>query len=66
MKNGEIIVCGLTDYENECIREHKGECSWCEYNDSSFVGKELIKFCSIHGRLKEFRKDCKDWTLDMR
>ena len=38
MKNGEIIICGLTDWERQEIKEHKGECKHCMYYDWFYDG----------------------------
>lgn len=62
----DIIICGLTDYEKKEIREHKGECRYCEYNESWFDRGEVVKECRKNGRLDQFKTDCKDWKLDMR
>ena len=61
-----IIVCGLTEWENEIVRKHKGECRHCMHNETWHDGKEVIKRCAKHGLLDEFKTDCKDWLLDTR
>ena len=60
MRNGEIIICGLTEWEKSIIKEHRGECSYCmdlEYNDYCTARDVLLD-----GRLN----DCEDWRLDTR
>ena len=62
-----IIVCGLTDYENKIIKEHKGECKYCMHNESFMTSRNtLVRECSKKGPLYEFKTDCKDWMLDTR
>ena len=64
-----IIVCGLTDYENKIVKEHKGECKYCIHYDSFYDGStgNLHYRCDKHKvRIKEPKTDCKDWVLDTR
>lgn len=66
MKNNEIIICGLTDWEMEMMKD-KGKCRACMYNDSYFDRKEHVQFCGkTHQRLKSEKTDCQDWQLDTR
>ena len=62
----DMIICGLTDWEMKEIREHKGECRHCTYNETWHDKDEIIIECAKHGLLDEFKTDCKDWSLDMR
>ena len=62
-----IIVCGLTDYENQIIKKHKGQCQFCMHNESFWTARDtFVRQCSKKGFLKEFETDCEDWVLDTR
>ena len=66
MKNNTIIICGLTEWEKEMMKD-KGKCRACMYNDSYFDRKEHVQFCGkTHQRLKSEKTDCQDWQLDTR
>ncbi|WP_406533397.1 hypothetical protein [Methanobrevibacter sp.] len=69
-----INICGLTDYENQTIKEHKGECRYCMHYECfvqrGFNGEKIpVLLCTKNGerkRLKEEKTDCKDWFIDTR
>ena len=66
MKNNTIIICGLTEWEMEMMKD-KGKCRACMHNDSYFDRKEHVQFCGkTHQRLKSEKTDCQDWQLDTR
>lgn len=61
-----IIVCGLTEWEMEMMKD-KGKCRACMYNDSYFDREEHVIFCGkTHQRLKTEKTNCPDWLLDTR
>ena len=60
------MVCGLTQYENEIIRDHKGECKYCMHNESFVTRGTLVRECSKKGHLSDFKNDCPDWFIDTR
>ena len=62
----DMTICGLTEWENKEIKEHKGECRHCMYNETWHDKGEIIRMCKKKGHLKEFKDDCNDWVLDMR
>lgn len=69
METRVIYICGLTDYEKEEIRKHKGECRHCQHFDGFLDHDDIVDVCSKGGKRKillEEKNDCKDWTLDMR
>lgn len=64
-----LIVCGLTQYENQIIKDHKGECRYCMYYESFLEDDKLIKICEKDGKRKllfEEKTDCPDWFIDTR
>ena len=69
-----INICGLTDYENQIIKEHQGECRHCMFHEgfehTMFSGEKIpILLCTKNGgtkRLKEEKTDCEDWFPDTR
>lgn len=69
MRNGELIICGLTEWEKQTIKEHKGECRYCEHFDGFMDHGDIVDICSKEGKRKillDKKNDCKDWKLDMR
>ena len=65
MENGEIIVCGLTEFENKIIREHKGECRYCQHYYDVLDGRTVP--CGKGHMLSENKGNgCKDWFIDTR
>lgn len=67
MRNGEIIICGLTEWEQQEIKEHKGECKHCgHYYDSLFYGGRIVPCSKEHIPENNTCNDCEDWILDMR
>lgn len=66
MKTNTIIVCGLTEWEQEMMKD-KGKCRACMHNDSFYNRGEHVIFCGkTHQRLKAEKTDCNDWLLDTR
>jgi len=66
MMSNTIIVCGLTEWERKIVKEHKGECEWCIFNETFYNKECMVPFCEKKGRLKEFKNDCEEWQLDTR
>ena len=69
LEDNVIYVCGLTEYENQMIKEHKGECRYCGHFDCFYdaaTGKHNKRCLKLNMRLEEYKADCEDWTLDMR
>ena len=67
MEKDVLYVCGLTEWEKEEIKEHKGECRHCMHWDTLGSVNDFVNVCSKgHMIGEELRTDCKDWFLDTR
>lgn len=68
MVKNTIIVCGLTEWEQETVRKHKGKCQWCIYYEGWTDNDGNHFYCEKDGKKKlNFLKiKCEDWVLDTR
>ena len=67
MEKNVVYICGLTGWENEAVKKHKGECRHCMHWDTIGSVDDFVNVCSKGHKIDEkLRTDCEDWFLDTR